>query len=868
MGKKVKRLFDQFRPENYDLRLDIDRDAMTFKGAVTIQGKKVGRPAQRLTFHQKGLKITKATIIKHDKKGDQELEVARINNQNSFDEVRLHTQGMVYPGTYTITMEFEGEVTRPMNGIYPCFFTHGGKEKELVATQFESHHAREAFPCIDEPEAKATFDLTLVSPVGETVIANTPIKEQKQYASKDGGLSANNTKAGTTTPLYQVTTFETTPRMSTYLLAFVFGDLKYLEAKTKDGTLVRCYATPDNVKYTKFALDCAVKTLEFYNEYFDIPYPLAKCDFIALPDFASGAMENWGCITFREQALLVDPKNTSLHLKQYVANVVAHELTHQWFGNLVTMRWWTDLWLNESFASWMSYLAVDHLFPDWKVWTQFIVEEQGLALKLDALEHTHPIEVEVKHPDEIRTIFDAISYEKGASVLLMLHDYLGADDFRDGLRLYLKRHAYSNTNTVDLWAALEEVSKKPIKQFMSAWTSVSGYPIVRAEIAIAKPQLKQERFYLNPAAKKEPAIWPIPLLASEDLGFVTLEKTKQAITSGQPAGNLLLNHNRTSFFRAIYDSKHLDNLAEAVKAGKLNDLDRLGLLSDSFEAAKAGYSSTVDSLKLLEAYSGEDSTVVWDIISGNIGSIRIVMDDGGVRSGLKPFVRQLATKQLERLGWAEKPGDSHFDRLLRPTILGLTSYGEEPHVVEEALRRFQSMKRPEDVHPDLRGVVYGTAARKGAKAEFDKMLAMHNASTNSEERVTLAGALTGFEQPALIRRALKHISTSEVRLQDAPYWIAYSFSNRFAKQITWEWLTSNWEWLVKNIGSDLSFFRMPIYAGRGFSNASFLPEFTAFFESHMSPAFERPVKQAIEIIQWQAAWKKRDLKAIKKHLKA
>ena len=868
MAKKVKRLHTQFRPENYDLELSPDRDGMTFVGKVTIRGQKLGRPTERLTFHQKGLKITSASIVKHDKKGNQNLEVSRVNNQNSFDEVRLHTKDMVYPGSYTVTLEFKGDITRPMNGIYPCFFTHGDQDKQLVATQFESHYAREAFPCIDEPEAKATFDLTLTTPAGETVISNTPIKKQRRYTSKDAVQTLSPAKAGTTTPLYQVTTFETTPKMSTYLLAFVFGDLKYLEAKTKDGVAVRTYATPDNVQHTGFALDVAVKCLEFYNDYFGIPYPLAKCDFIALPDFASGAMENWGCITFREQALLVDPKNTSLHLKQWVANVVAHELTHQWFGNLVTMRWWTDLWLNESFASWMSYLAVDQLFPDWQAWTQFIVDEQGLALKLDALEHTHPIEVEVKHPDEIRTIFDAISYEKGASVLLMLHDYLGAKDFRDGLRLYLKRHAYGNTDTVDLWAALEEVSKKPVKEFMGAWTSQSGYPIVQANISGGKPSLSQERFYLNPAAKKQAATWPIPLLTSTSLGFDTLGKAKQAIKAAKLPDDFLLNKNQTSFYRVIYDSKHLESLAKAVKTGRLDDLDRLGLFSDSFEAAKAGYGSTLDALKLLEAYADEASAVVWDIIAANIGGIRIVMDDGQVRAGLKPFVRQLTAKQLQRLGWEEKPSDSHFDRLLRPTILGLSSYGEDPGVVKEALARFQQMKKPADIHPDLRGVVYGTAARTGGSAEFEKMLALHHSSKNSEERVTLAGALAGFEQPEIIKQALAEITSSNVRLQDAPHWIAYCFANRHARRATWQWLGENWDWLVKNLGNDLSFFRLPIYAGRGFSDAKFLPEFTAFFESRMSPAFERPVKQAIETIQWQAAWKQRDLAAIKQHLKS
>ena len=849
MGKKVTRLYGQFQPEHYELELKPDRDTMAFSGTVTVRGRKTGRPSERLTFHQKELKITKATVVKHDKQGDKPLKIARINNQNSFDEVRLHAAEMVYPGEYTVTMEFEGQITRPMNGIYPCYFTHDGKDKLLIATQFESHHAREAFPCIDEPEAKATFGLTLTTPAGEAVIANTPVKQQ----TAKGKL--------------QTTVFETTPKMSTYLLAFVYGEMDYQEAKTKDGVLVRTYATPDNAKHTGFALDVAVKCLEFYNQYFAIPYPLPKCDFVALPDFASGAMENWGCITFREQALLVDPKNTSLHLKQWVANVVAHELTHQWFGNLVTMRWWTDLWLNESFASWMSWLAVDHLFPDWKVWTQFIIDEQSLALKLDALEHTHPIEVTVNHPDEIRTIFDAISYEKGASVLLMLHNYLGADAFRDGLRLYLKRHAYGNTDTVDLWTAWEEVSRKPVKRFMSAWTSQSGYPIVQAAIAAGQPSLKQERFYLNPAAKKQAAVWPIPLLPSHDMEPTTLEKAHQPIKTAGLTDEFVLNHDRTSFFRVVYDAEHQQYLARAVRAGKLNELDRLGLLSDSFEAAKAGYAPTLEALRLLEAYADEDRPVVWDVIAGSLGSIRVVMDSDEVRDGLKPLIRRLTAKQLKRLGWNERTGDSHFDRLLRPTILGLASYGEDPAVVKEARRRFDAMKQPEDIHPDLRGVVYGTIARTGTQADFDKLQALYKASTNSEEKVTLAGALTGFKQPALIKRALAEITSENVRLQDVSYWVAYAFMNRHARRLTWDWLVEHWDWLVANIGSDLSFFRLPTYAARGFSDESFLPEFKKFFEERMSPAFERPVKQAVETIQWQAAWKRRDFAAVKHYVK-
>jgi puromycin-sensitive aminopeptidase len=551
-------------------------------------------------------------------------------------------------------------------------------------------------------------------------------------------------------------------------------------------------------------------------------------------------------------------------MKQWVANVVAHELTHQWFGNLVTMQWWNDLWLNESFASWMSYLAIDHIFPEWKVWEQFIVDEQSQALKLDALDNTHPIEVTIKHPDEIRTIFDAISYEKGASVILMLREYLGDRDFRDGLRLYLKRHAYGHTQSTDLWAAWEESSGKPVQEFMRAWTTQPGYPIVLAKVENDTETFVQERFYLNPAADKKEMTWPIPLAPE---GGLTITKAETTVTLDQPLGDSVpvFNDGHTSFTRVIYDSAQLQKLTPLVS--KLPALDRMGLLADSFEAAKAGYTSTVDTLKLLEAYANEDNTFVWDVMVNVLGAIRATMRDEDLREAMKPMGRKLAAAQVKRLGWDAKKDESHFDTLLRPTVLALASVSDDEAVVNEALKRFNDMQKPEDVDPDIRGIVYGTAARKGGKKEFEKLLAMHNDSKNSEDRVTLSATITAFKQPELYKRALEQITGKNVRLQDAGYWVAYSFANRHARDTTWDWMVSNWDWLEKNLGADLSFYRMPNYAARNYSDESFLPAYKEFFEKHMSAAFERPVKQGIETIQWQAAWRTRDLGAIKKFFK-
>lgn len=851
MSKNVTRLYQQFHPTNYQLNLTPDREAATFTGTLVITGEKVGRPSQRLTFHQKGLKFTKVQITHTDKKGiEKDIPLARVNLQKSFDEVRLHTDQLLYPGKYVVTLEFSGKITRPMDGVYPCFFEHDGKQKQLIATQFESHHAREAFPCIDEPEAKATFDLTLNTPVGETVIANTPVAKE----SVQGKI--------------QTTTFETTPKMSTYLLAFVYGEMGYKEAKTKDGVLVRTYATPDNVEITEFALDVAVKCLEFYNDYFGIPYPLPKCDLIALPDFASGAMENWGCITFREQCMFVDPKNTSLPVKQYVAMVVAHELAHQWFGNLVTMRWWNDLWLNEGFASWVEYLAIDHIFPEWDMWTQFVTDEQQPALQLDSLENTHPIEVPVHHPDEIRSIFDAISYNKGASVIHMLHQYLGPEKFREGLSHYLKTHAYKNTDTIDLWDALAKTSGLPVQEFMHAWTSQPGFPIVEVTVGEHVTEATQQRFYTNPAQPKdEKVLWPVPTRASTPLNPELLQHRQHEWNT--PGDELFkFNIGQAGFYRTVYDSQHVTALGKAVSAGKLEPLDRLGILADAFATARAGYTSSVDVLNLLKHYENEDNNAVWDVIAGGLGSIRGIMDDEALREAMKPFLRTLTAKQLKRLGWKAKADEPHFDSLLRPSIIGLASLGEEPDVVAECLQRFEAAKTPEDLPADLRSVIYSTAVRHGDAKTFKKLVDMHNTSTLSEERTTLVSAITGFEQPELIERALAMINSKDVRLQDIPYWMIYSFGNRHARTATWEWLTKNWDWLQQNIGTDMSFPRMPLYAARTMTEPGFITEYEKFFTPRLTPGLERAYKQGLETIQWHSAWRERDLAAIKNFFKA
>lgn len=845
MSKNVKRLYKSFQPEHYDLQIEISEDKQTFKGSVVITGKKVGRPSKRITLHQKNLQLTHVTMQSVDKKGDSvKVPISRTVLHKTYNELRIHADDVLYPGAYVIECTFNGTITNNMDGIYPCFYEIAGISKQLIATQFESHHAREVFPCVDEPEAKATFKTTLIHDTHETALSNTPLKAQQAVGKRTQSQ------------------FEITPLMSTYLLAFVVGELSYREKTSKNGIKIRTYAVENQIEHSTFALDVAVQAMDFYEEYYDIPFPLNKCDFVALPDFASGAMENWGLITFREQTLLCDPQ-TSLGTKQYVAIVVAHELTHQWFGNLVTMRWWTDLWLNEGFASWMEYLAVNSIFPEWDLWTQFAVDEQQAALKADALEHTHPIEVPVHHPDEIRTIFDIISYQKGASVIHMLHDYLGAEPFRDGLRHYLKSYAYKNAETKDLWSALEEITGKPIVSFMQGWTSKSGYPLVSVENRNNHLTITQTKFVTNPAspARQDTTLWQVPLLCDE-LSTTVISKKRTTIPYDDHPP-IQINENQTGFYRVRYDETIQHNQMRAIETGSLSEIDRMSLLSDGFEITRAGYQPIVEYLTLLSHFKNESSLPVWEIIAGSLGSIRQTLSatdtDDTLRDLMKPFISALTAKQLTTLGWEKRENEKHLETLLRPLIIALSAGADDKSTTAKLLDLYrQRIAHDAPIDPDIRATVYGTAARLGGEKEFNELLSLYKASLSSDEKLSLTAAMTSFEDTRLHERVLELLLDGTVRMQDVGYWIAYSFMNRHSRMLTWEWLQKNWPWLKKNMGSDLSFHRMPIYAARQFATKELETAYTSFFTEHMEPALQRSYVQGLEMVQTNISWRERD----------
>ncbi len=843
MQKKV-RLSPHIIPIKYNITIKPDLQAFTFAGheEISIDVKK---PTSQITLHSKELDISAASIVQ------KEELWAKI----SFDQ-KAETASFAFPkvlkkGKYRFKLTFKGLLNDHMRGFYKSSYSHEGKTKHLATSQFEATDARRAFPSFDEPALKAVFEINLIVPENLTAISNTLPSEIKEH------------EAG-----YKLISFHPSPKMSTYLVAFIVGEFEFLERKTKSGVIVRVHTTPGKKHQAKFALDCAVKTLEFYNKYFDIPYPLNTLDMVAIPDFAHGAMENWGAITYRESALLVDEDHSSAANKQWVALVIAHELAHQWFGNLVTMEWWTHLWLNEGFASYIEYLAVDHIFPQWDIWTQFAYNDLGVALKLDSLASTHPIEVEVHHPNEIGEIFDEVSYSKGSSVIRMLAAYLGEAGFRDGLRHYLKKHSYQNASTIHLWEAFERISKKPVRKMMQNWTSKPGYPVIKIEKINNNLKFTQQRFFSSLATKnfaRDNAIWqtPVGMLApARKSPSQYLLDTKSKIFAGSGDAWLKINAGETGFFRTNYEPRLLASLAEPVSKMQLPAIDRLGIIRDLFALAKAGEISVVRALEFSENYVEETDYTVWVELAAGLLEIDQLVFDQPYYEKFRLFSGKLFEKIVKKLGWEKQNGESHTAVLLRSLALSTAGYFGDQKVVSVALKKFAAGK----INPDVRGVVYNLVAANGGLKEQQKLINLYTKETLHEERNRLGRSLGKFKQKATIEKALDFFMSKQVRAQDTPMMFYGAFGNNAARNLAWKFIQKHWPELLKRYGHGghlLGRFIKPLGA---LHTEAELSEVKKFFKTHAHPGADRTVSQALEEIRSNILWLKQDDHKIKEFL--
>lgn len=841
----VTRLLENFTPTHYNLTLDLERTARTFSGIVELTGS-LAHPSNSIVMHAKDLKITSATID----------NTAATASYGENDELYVVAGGELASGEHTIALKFEGEITDGMHGLYPCYYEHEGEKKEILATQFESHHAREVFPCIDEPAAKATFDVTLLTEKDQVVLGNMPSIEQTE---SDGKLK---------------TTFDTTPRMSTYLLAFVVGDLQKATAMSKTGVEVNIWATKAQPATSlAFALGVATQAIDFFSDYFGTPYPLPKADHVALPDFSAGAMENWGLITFREICLLVDPDKTTTAVKQYAAIVICHELSHQWFGNLVTMKWWDDLWLNESFASLMEYIAVDYLFPEWKIWLTFTTSEALPALRRDSLPGVQAVKTDVHHPDEISTLFDpAIVYAKGARTLRMLRSYIGDEAFQQGLRAYFKAHAYQNTAGRDLWKALGDASHKNIPAFMASWIEKSGFPIVNATAKGSSLQLTQHQFLIG-AEPTEDKLWPIPLHANQ-ASLPELLDTKELTVEFNPNEYLKLNQEDTAHYVTKYDENLRLKLVEAIVNNQLAPVDRLQILHEATLLPRAGEATSSALIPLLEAYKNEDTEPVWDVIALAINDLkRFVEQDETAEKHLRALSGKIAANMFEKLGWDARENEPATDKLLRSTVVSMEIYSQQQNILDEALRRFaQDRQDISRINSDLRALILSVAVRfaEDKNKVVDELIELYKTTASGDIQIDICSALTDTKDEKVYTRLLELMKdTKTIRPQDTSRWFAYLLRNKHSRSAAWQWVQDNWQWIKQTFGGDKSYDNFPRYAGSVLATREQFEEYRTFFTPLKDePALARAIEIGLADIEGRVAWLERDGDAVRTTLKA
>ncbi len=858
---KFYQLPDTVRPVKYHVTLTPDLQAFTFAGEEQVDVN-VLKATNQIVLNALDMQVAAAWLTRPDGSGDS---ATKIEQDEKRETVAVTFGQRLEPGSATLHLRFTGVLNDRLHGFYRSSYqARDGSRRTMAATQFEPTDARRCFPCWDEPSIKAVFECTLVIPENLSAVSNTLVASETPQGY---GMKA--------------VRFQETPVMSTYLVAFIVGELEAVEGYAEDGTLIRVFATPGRAEQGRFALDTAKRVLAYYNDYFGIPYPLKKLDHLAIPDFAAGAMENWGAITYREVALLYDEANSAPQTRERIAEVVAHEMAHMWFGDLVTMAWWNDLWLNESFASWMATKAVDHLFPEWKMWTQFIVSDVNGGMGLDGLENSHPIEQEVKDPLEINQLFDAISYDKGASILRMLEQFIGPDTFRKGLHEYLFAHRYGNAQGISLWQSMQEASGQPIVAMMQSWIGQAGYPVVQAEVRRGNNKwevaLHQNRF-LYTGLKEDKALWQIPMSVSSkgsdgvDRMVMGQRDAVLRLDNATPSRSMRanawvkLNPGFTAFYRTQYEEKEWARLLPAIESGELSAEDRLGLNTDTYALSRARMIPATHYLRLVAAFKHEEEyAVLADVVMDLRGFDHLIAREpfSGkfqtlARATLRPIVR--------KVGWDAQEGEGHLDTLRRATVLGgIGAFGDRG-TAQEAQRRFlRYLEDPQSLSPDIRGVVYGLAAQGGDATTY---AAMHNLAQGEqfqEERLRLYGALTRFEDKRLLQKTLDLTLSSEVRSQDTVSMLTQAATNRKnGLRLTWDFIKDNWKELDRRYGSGgFGMMRLVAIPG-GFTTPEERAEVEEFYKTHPVPSATRSIQQTLERMDLNIKWLEHNRKGLAK----
>ncbi|KXT61598.1 Lysyl aminopeptidase [Streptococcus oralis] len=835
----VEHFVNQFAPQHYDLFLDLSRETKTFSGKVTVTGQ---AKSERISLHQKDLEIASVEVA-------GQARPFTVDHDNEALHIKLATAGQV-----ELIIAFSGKITDNMTGIYPSYYTVDGVKKEVLSTQFESHFAREAFPCVDEPEAKATFDLALRFDQAEGEVALSNMPEIDVENRKETGIWK----------------FETTPRMSSYLLAFVAGDLQGVTAKTKNGTLVGVYSTKAHpLSNLDFSLDIAVRSIEFYEDYYGVKYPIPQSLHIALPDFSAGAMENWGLVTYREVYLIVD-ENSTFASRQQVALVIAHELAHQWFGNLVTMKWWDDLWLNESFANMMEYVCVDAIEPSWNIFEDFQTGGVPAALKRDATDGVQSVHVEVKHPDEINTLFDgAIVYAKGSRLMHMLRRWLGDADFAKGLHAYFEKHQYSNTIGRDLWNALGQASGRDVAAFMDSWLEQPGYPVLTVKVENDALKISQKQFFIGEHEDKN-RLWVVPLNSNwkglpDTLETESIEISGYAALLAENKGALRLNTENTAHYITDYQGDLLDAVLAELET--LDNTSKLQIVQERRLLAEAGHISYADLLPVLDKLAKEESYLVVSAVSQVISALERFIDEGTeTEKAFNTLVAKLAHHNYDRLGFEAKDGESDEDELVRQLAVSMMIRSNDAAASQVASQIFAAHKEnlaglPAAIRAQ---VLINEMKHHETKDLVAAYLDLYTHATDAVFKRQLAGALAYSTDADNIQTLIRSWKDKfVVKPQDLSAWYYQFLAHQTTQETVWVWARENWDWIKAALGGDMSFDSFVIFPSHIFKTEQRLAEYKEFFEPQLSDlALSRNIRMGIKDIAARVDLIKREKAAV------
>jgi tricorn protease interacting factor F2/3 len=785
--------------KNYQLELDFDLEKKIYEGKEKIF-----------------LNLDKEDLIKIDSV-DLKIKELKVNDKDVDFEIaqdKILIKNGFQKGENIIFINFEGELKEVLGGIYLSKYKDKEEEKYLITTQFEPIEARKAFPCFDDPDKKATFDLTLIFHKDLKAISNTlPIREEILGEKKK-------------------VIFETSPKMSTYLLYIGIGDFYFLEDKYKD-VLIRVAFTPkEKLEGAKFALENCKKFLSYLEEYFNVPYPLKKLDLIAIPDFAAGAMENWGAITFRENYLLVFEGITPQTAKERVCEVIAHELVHMWFGNLVTMKWWDDLWLNESFATYLAYKAVNHFYPEWRILDKYIVDEVFSALDADALISSHPIKVEIKDPNESAEIFDEISYEKGGSVLRMIENYLGEEKFKDGLRNYIKKFSYQNAQAEDLWNSLEEVSQVNVKEIMKDYLEKTGFPQVVIRKENGNYLLKQKRFLFlektqtyadltqtdaennlgqrgSTSSPRESAVWKIPMVISSKNREIRIIFDKKSTVLSNLESPIILNKNYSSFFVSNYDDEILKNNLENLNKRRLTqtsrgltpkeEIDYIHLLHDYEFFVRKGEKSLNDFCQILENYflNLEGKFLLSEVIS--YLNFYYYFTESPVNEKIKNLLEKFSLKVLEILSKEPKEKELPYETSLRSKAIFSLGLTQNKEILDWSIEKFEEfLKNKQSLHPDIKQAIFNNAVLIDERYSNDLLNYFQETNLIEEQNKCLV-ALGNLQNLDKLKNIFDFV-LEKVRFNQVIFFFSSLSVNLKAKKFAFELLKNNWSKLEERGG--------------------------------------------------------------------